>query len=75
MKKRFNDDEYSIIVLQNIKRALKRSDYLLAFIPPRDVMRDAVEMSEASSAVQRAIDCLRERLMEPERMYPDPDEA
>jgi hypothetical protein len=67
MRKRFTDDEYAVLVLQNMKRAMKRSDYLLAFIPPRDLMRDTAEVAEVTSAIQRGIDVLRERLMGPDR--------
>ena len=60
----FSDEEYAVVVLQNLRRAVKRSDYMLAFIPPRDIMCDTVDAAEVSSALLCAIDCLRDRLRE-----------
>lgn len=59
---RFSDDEYAILVLQGVKRMLKRSDYFIGFVPPRSVLHDSATAEEASSAIQHAIDALRDRL-------------
>ncbi len=59
---RFNEDEYAILVLQGVKRMLKRSDYFIGFVPPRDVMRDSATAEEATQAIQHAINTLRDNL-------------
>jgi ribosome-binding protein aMBF1 (putative translation factor) len=59
---RFSDAEYSIIVLQGLKRMVRRSDYFTGYVVPRDVMRDSATASEVTDALQYAIEKIRVQL-------------
>lgn len=55
----FSEGVYSLMVLQGVKRMLKRSDYYLHFVPPSDVLRDTADSGEVQDALQYAIDAVR----------------
>lgn len=60
---RFSDDEYTVMVLQGLKRMIRRSDYFVGYVPPRDVMRDNADSGEVTDALQHAIDVVRGNLV------------
>jgi hypothetical protein len=56
----FSDSQYSILVLQTLKRLLRRSDYYLAVLPPRDILsKDEASASDVSLALDFAIESIR----------------
>lgn len=78
-KTQFDDDEYAIVVLQGLRRMIKRSDYYIGFVPARSIMKDTADAGEVGEAIQHAITAIRERWAvrdatvseKPKRMYED----
>lgn len=56
----FSDDEYSIIVLQCLKRAVRRpGGWLTELIIPRSIENDTGDSREIADALEHAIDAVR----------------
>lgn len=54
--------QYSIWVLQGIKRMIRRSDYFMAYVPPRNVEQDNANVGDVTDALQYAIEAIRGQL-------------
>lgn len=55
----YNDAEYAVLVLLNLKRMLRHSGYLLGFLPPRDLNRNSADSGEVTTALDYAVEAIR----------------
>jgi hypothetical protein len=51
----FTDTEYTLLVLQGLKRMIRRTDIFRGFVPPRNFVRENADSSEVEGALEYAI--------------------
>ena len=51
----FTDTEYTLLVLQGLKRMIRRTDIFRGFVPPRNFVRENADSSEVEAALEFAI--------------------